>query len=175
MPKNEPDESGQRWEDAQEGAELLADGDADAAIAELERVITADPANEYAYFFLGAAHFEKGRFEKATKAYLEALRFAPGYLGALVGLGHALRMSRRLTEALKVGHQLLSRDPNDAEALHLMGLTHYARGEAAAAKRYLERFLDARPEVEAAQEARGLLQVLSDHLGDGDAKDPGVN
>lgn len=169
------DETGERWDAAQEGAELLREGEVDAAIAELERVVTADPENEYAFYFLGAAHFEKGRFDKATKAYLEALRLAPAYLGALVGLGHALRMSNRLTEALKVGHQVLGRDPQDAEGLHLMGLTHYARGEAAAAKRYLERFLDARPEVEAAQEARGLLEVLRKHLGEGDAKDPDVN
>lgn len=167
------DESGERWDAAQEGAELLREGEVDAAIAELERVVTEDPANEYAFFFLGSAHFEKGRFDKATKAYLEALRIAPGYTGALVSLGHALRMSNRLTEALKVGHQILGRDPGDAEGLHLMGLTHYARGEAAAAKRYLERFLDAKPEVEAAQEARGLLQILHKHLGD--AKDPDVH
>lgn len=167
------DPSGDRWEAAQEGAELLREGDADGAIAELEAVIGRDPDNEYAYFFLGSAHFEKGRFDKATKALLEALRVAPGYTGALVSLGHALRMSNRLTEALKVGHQILGRDPMDTEGLHLMGLTHYARGEAAAAKRYLERFLDSKPEVEAAQEARGLLQILQKHLGDG--KDPDVN
>jgi cytochrome c-type biogenesis protein CcmH/NrfG len=167
------DQTGDRWDAAQEGAELLRDGQADAAIAELERVVIADPDNEYAYFFLGSAHFEKGRFDKATKAYLEALRIAPGYLGALVSLGHALRMSNKLTQALKVGHQILARDPQDAEGLHLMGLTHYARGEASAAKRYLERFLDAKPEVEPAQEARGLLQLLAKHLGDG--KDPDVS
>lgn len=167
------DETGDRWEAAQEGAELLREGEADAAVLELERVVVADPENEYAFFFLGSAHFEKGRFDKATKAFLEALRIAPSYTGALVSLGHALRLSNRLTEALKVGHQVLGRDPMDTAGLHLMGLTHYARGEAAAAKRYLERFLDSKPEVEAAQEARGLLQILAKHLGDD--KDPDVN
>jgi tetratricopeptide (TPR) repeat protein len=150
-----------RWDAAQEGAELLREGEVDAAIAELEAVVLQDPENEHALHFLGAAHFEKGRFEKAAKAYVEALRVAPGFGGALVGLGHALRMMGRHDEALRVGRQLLGRDPKDADGLYLVGLAHYARGEAAAARRHLERFLDARPEFEAANEVRGLLEVLS--------------
>jgi hypothetical protein len=41
-----------------------------------------------------------------------------------------------------------------------MGLTHYARGDEAAAKGYLRRFLETNPELEVAQEARGLLEIL---------------
>ena len=57
-----------RWEAAQEGAELLREGERDAAIAELERVVTEQPENEYAFHFLGAAHYEAGSFMKAMKA-----------------------------------------------------------------------------------------------------------
>ncbi len=154
------DETGERWEAAQEGAELLREGEPDLAVQELERVIGVDPENEYAFFFLGSAHFEKARFEKAMKAYLRALEIAPGYLGAMVHLGHSLRMLGKHAEALRMGREALKLKPEDADAIHLVALAHYARGEGAAAAHYLERFLALRPELEAAHEAEGLLQVL---------------
>lgn len=160
-----------RWDAAQEGAELLREGEADLAVAELERVIAADPENEHAYFFLGSAHFEKARFEKAMKAYLRALEIAPAYLGAMVHLGHALRMMGKHAEALRMGREALKRSPEDADAIHLIALAHYARGEGAAAAHYLERFLALRPELEAAQEAEGLLQVLRGEVQKVDEKD----
>lgn len=163
-----------RWDAAEEGAELLREGEVDAAIAELERVVIADPDNEHALYFLGAAHFEKGRFDKAAKAYLEALRVSPQFNGALVGLGHAMRMQGRPTDALRIGKEVLERDEKDSDGLYLVGLAHYARGEAAAAERFLLRFLDSRPEAEVANEARGLLQVLRERRGAG-AGEPDLN
>jgi len=154
------DRANAKWDAAQEGAELLREGEADAAIDELERVIAEDAHNEYAHYFLGAAHFEKGRFEKAMKAYLRALEIAPTYLGALVHLGHALRMLGKHGEALRVGREALERSPEDGDALHLIALVHYARGEKAAAIKYLERYLATRPELEAANEAEGMLRML---------------
>src|SRR5262245_56141030 len=131
------DRDAERWDAAQEGAELVREGEIDAAIAELERVIEGDADNAYAYFFLGAAHFEVGHFEKAMKAYVLALDRAPDYLGAMVSLGHTLRMLGRYDQALRMGRAVLERDANDADALYLMGLTHYARGDEAAAASYL--------------------------------------
>jgi tetratricopeptide (TPR) repeat protein len=150
----------ERWDAAQEGAELVREGEIDAAIAELTRVIEEDGDNAYAYYFLGAAHFEAGNFEKAMKAYVLALDRAPDYLGAMVSLGHTLRMLGRYDQALRMGRAVLERKKDDADALHLMGLTHYARGDEAAAVSYLRRFLDTSPELEVAQEARGLLEIL---------------
>lgn len=150
-----------RWDAAQEGAELLREGEVDRAIEELERVLAEDEDNEYAYFFLGNAHFEQGSFDKAMKAFVVALEKAPQYFGAMVNLGHTLRLLGRYDQALRMGKQVLMRDKDDPDGLYLMGLTHYARGEEAAAKGYLERFLETGPEVEAAQEARGLLEILA--------------
>jgi tetratricopeptide (TPR) repeat protein len=149
-----------RWDAAEEGAELVREGLLVEAVAELERVLGEDPDNEYAYFFLGAAHFELGDFERAMKAYLLALERAPEYLGAMVGTGHALRMLGRYDQALRMGNQVLARDKDDSDGLHLMGLTHYARGDDHAAMGYLERYLQTNPELEPAQEARGLLEIL---------------
>lgn len=157
---SEPVDDVARWDAAQEGAELVREGEHDAAIEELERVLADDPDNEYAYYFLGSAHFEKGSFEKAMKAYVLALDRAPEYLGAMIHLGHTLRMLGRYDQALRMGREVLARKPDDADALHLMGLVHYARGDESAAAGYLRRFLETQPELEVAQEARGLLEIL---------------
>jgi tetratricopeptide (TPR) repeat protein len=154
------DDDGERWDAAQEGAELLRDGDAEAAVLELERVLEDDPENAYAYFFLGNAHFEAGRLEKALKGFVMALERSPTYVGAMVNAGHTLRLMGKTREALRMGRAVLERDKRDPDGLHLMALTHYARGDGAAAMDYLERFLATGPEVEVAQEAQGLLQVL---------------
>lgn len=149
-----------RWDIAQEGAELLREGSIADAVTELERVVAEDDQNEYAFFFLGSAHFEAGRFEKALKCYLRALELAPLYTGALVNAGHTLRMMGRHDEALRVARQLLERDKNDADAIHLAGLAHFARGERAMAEKLLGRFLETQPELEVANEVQGLLQIL---------------
>lgn len=154
------DDDAERWDAAQEGAERVREGDLAGAIAELEGVVERDPDNAYAYFFLGCAHFEQGSFPKAMKAYVLALEKAPGYVGAMVHLGHTLRMLGRYDQALRMGQQILAKDKADPDGLHLMGLTHFARGDEAAAAGYLTRFLETQPEVEVAQEARGLLEIL---------------
>ena len=149
-----------RWDAAQEGAERLREGDVEGALEELERLVSEQPDNEYGYFFLGSAHFEKGAFDKAMKAYVIALEKAPAYMGAMVSLGQTLRMLGRYDQALRMGRQVLARNTADPDGLYLMGLTHYARGDEAAAVGYLRRFLETGPEIEPAQEARGLLETL---------------
>src|SRR5688572_4591690 len=73
------------WEAAEEGAELIRDGEHPLAVHELLRQLEGDPSNAYAYYFLGTAFFEMGELLKALKAYLQALALKPDYLGALNG------------------------------------------------------------------------------------------
>jgi len=148
------------WEAAEEGAELIRDGEHPLAVHELLRQIEADPTNSYAYYFLGTAFFEMGDLLKALKAYLQALELKPDYLGALNGAAWSLHSLGRYREAQRLGRQILLKVKEDPDALHLLGLCHYATGEAAAATGYLQRFLETRPEVEVAMEVDGLLKVL---------------
>ena len=150
----------ERWDAVQDGAELLREGQISQAITQLEKVLSGDEANEYAYYFLGAAHFENGEFVKAMKNYLRAVEFSPHYLGALVGLGQSLRMLGRHDEAIRVAKQILTLQEEDADALYLLGLCHFARGDRDQAQKYLTRFLETRPEPETALEIEGMLQVL---------------
>ncbi len=152
--------SEEAWEAAQEGAELLAEGEPERAVRELEALLARSPDNEYACFFLGAACFELHHYEQALRAYVQALQLAPGYLGAMVGAGHALRALGRYDQAIRMGQQLLARDKHDPEALYLLGASHFARGDNAAAEDYLTRLQALQPELEVATEVEGMLQVL---------------
>jgi tetratricopeptide (TPR) repeat protein len=152
------------WDAAQEGAELLAEGQAEEAVRLLHALIERQPSNEYAYFFLGAALYELERHEKALAAYVKALDLAPGYLGAMVGAGHSLRALGRYEQAIRMGQEVLKRAREDGDALFLLGSAHFGRGDDAAAIQYLNRFMETRPEAEVAAEARGMLQVLQGEI-----------
>lgn len=154
------DVQSERWEAAEEGMELLQDGEVDRAIDELLRVTREDPQNEYAFHFLGHAYFQKEAFPEALKSYVQALTLAPSYVGAMLGAGQALRMMGEYDRAIRMGQRVLQTRENDGDALFLVGATHFQKGENAAAKRYLERFLQTNPELEVALEVEGMLQVI---------------
>ncbi len=153
-------ETDERWDAVDEGVELLREGSVDDAIAELTAVLERDPDNEYAYHYLGAAYFDKQDLPRSLKAYLTAIEKSPGYLGAMVGAGHTLRLMGELDKAIRMGKQALLKRKEDQDALYLLGLAHYQRGDKAAAADYLERFVLTQPEIEVRTEAQGLLQVL---------------
>lgn len=155
-------ESDDHWDAAQEGAERIAEGDAEGAVQVLEQLALDQPDNEYAFFFLGAAHFELGDFARSLAAYVEALKLAPEYVGAMIHAGHALRMLGRHDQAIRMAKQVLARKDyeHDPDALFLMGTSYFARGDTAAAMKYLQQFLETGPELEVATEAEGMLQIL---------------
>lgn len=162
-----------RWDAVEEGAELLQTGELDEAITELLRVTAEQPDNDLAHNLLGTAFFEKREYEKALKCYVRALEIAPKFVGAMVGAGHALRMLGRTEHALRLARQALLVSKEDPDALFLAGCLCFARGETHAAKTYLERFLDTKPEIEAAMEARGMLKALDEGVPDADRDDDG--
>jgi Flp pilus assembly protein TadD len=147
----------ERWDAVEEATELLHEERFREAMLELKRVIEADPSNAYAYYFLGIALFEAGELEPARDAYAASLKLAPGHLGARVSLCHVLRMLGDTRGALREGLAALSQAPGDPDALHALGLAYHARGDEAAARKYLEAFLETGPELEVDLEVRALL------------------
>ncbi len=158
------DDSEPGWDDAQEGAELISEGNPEEAVRVLSILMAAQPRNEYAYFFYGAACYELERYDQALAAYVKALALKPGYVGAMINAGHSLRMLGRNAQAIRMGKEVLVRDKNDGDALFLLGASHFALDDQAVARDYLTRFLDTRPEAEVAAEARGMLQVLEGNI-----------
>jgi tetratricopeptide (TPR) repeat protein len=155
----------EHWDAAQEGAELVREGEYARAVFVLSDLIARDPDNEYGYYYLGCAHYELEQFDKALKAYVKALELVPTYLGAMVHAGHTLRMLGRYNEAIRMANEVLARAPGDSDALFLIGAASFARGDNARAKEFLERFLHTNPELEIATEVEGMLQVIRNKLG----------
>lgn len=153
-----------RWDAAEEGTELLAEGRVDAAIGELTAVLARDPDNEHASYFLGQAYYEKGDHERALKAYVRALELVPTHLGAKVGAAHTLRMMGRHAQALRMAKQAEAQAKDDPDVLYVLGLIHFQRGDNDAAAGYLTRFLETNPEIEVALEIEGMLQVVRDEV-----------
>ncbi|HJK91523.1 MAG TPA: tetratricopeptide repeat protein [Polyangiaceae bacterium LLY-WYZ-15_(1-7)] len=149
-----------KWSAVEEGLELLQEGDVDAALAELTRVVEVDAENEYAHFFLGNAYFEREDFPRALKCYVTALEVAPKYIGAMVAAGQTLRLLGDHARALRMGKQVLRLRKDDADALYLLGMVHFQRGEHPQARGFLERFLQTNPEIEVAMEVEGMLQII---------------
>ena len=115
--------------------ELLHAGEADQAIDELLRVVREDSENEYAFHFLGHAYFEKEAYPEALKSYVEALKLAPDYIGAMVGAGQTLRMMGEYDRAIRMGQRVLQKQEDDGDGLFLVGTAHFQKGENQAAKR----------------------------------------
>jgi Flp pilus assembly protein TadD len=153
------------WEAVEEASELLHEEEFHQALGVLRDVIKKDPKNPYAYYLLGIALYEVGELEAARDAYRATTMIAPGHLGARLHLSHTLRELGDTRGALKEAVHALSLAPGDADVLYAAGIAHLARGENIAAKRYLEAFLEARPEFETATEVRGILAGLSSSTG----------
>src|SRR5262249_51090467 len=103
-------------------------------------------------------------FEAARVAYQAAVDHAPGYLGAAIGLGHALRMLDRLEDAQRVGERALAMAggaAGDPDAHYLLGLVHAQRGETRPALRHLGAFLDSNRAAGARPEVEALVQALA--------------
>jgi Flp pilus assembly protein TadD len=150
------------WDAVEEATEMLHAEAFHEALVELRAVIKRDRTNPYAYHFLGVALFETGELEAARDAYRACLRLAPAHRGARVALAHVLRGLGDADAAVKEGMAVLANTPEDGEALHAIGLAHLARGDRAAARRYLTAFLESRPEFEVQVEVKAILDSLGD-------------
>lgn len=149
-----------QWDAVEEAVELLHEERFHEALTALRAVLSADPKNPYAFFFLAQAFYEVGEMEPARDAYRAALALAPKHLGARIALTHVERKLGRHREAIKEGMTALEQAPTDADALYAVGLAYAARGDEAAARKYLEAFLAANPELETRLEVEALLAAM---------------
>ncbi|MCW5837591.1 MAG: tetratricopeptide repeat protein [Labilithrix sp.] len=162
------DRDAAHWAAVEEATELLHEERFREALEALRDVIRQDPENPYAFFFLGQALYEVGELQPARDAYRASLRLAPEHLGARVALVHVLRKLGETRDAVSEGLVALEQAPTDGDALYALGLAYLARGDNVAARRHLEAFLRANPELETRIEVEGLLAAME---GPGPVKD----
>jgi len=95
---------------AQRGEQDAATPKYQAAAAQLEEVVAAEPGNHEAWNQLGYARRSAGAYEPALEAYAEALRLEPGYGPALEYQAEAHLALGRLPE-VREAYVRLFRDP----------------------------------------------------------------
>lgn len=157
----ERDESDARhWDAVEEASELLNEERFREALEVLREVVKNDPANPYAFFLLGQGLYEVGEMQPARDAYRAAVQLAPAHIGARIALCHVLRKLGEHREAVTQGMIALEQAPTDADALYAVGMAYFARGDTAAARRYLDAFLRAKPELEAKLEVEAILGAM---------------
>ena len=156
-----------QWDAVEEATELLHEERFYDALLFLREVIKNDAKNPYAFYFLGVALYESGELEPARDAYRACLAVAPKHMGARVALSHVLRELGDTRAAIREGMEALALVPGDSDALHSVGLAYTARGENVAARKYLEAFLESKPEFEVATDVRALLVEMTAQNGGG--------
>ena len=161
LPRGHMDRDAAHWEAVEEAAELMHEERFHEALRVLKAVLEKDPTNAYAFFFTGQALYEVGEMEPARDAYRATLNLAPKHLGARIAITHVERKLGRHREAIKEGMIAVEQAPTDADALYAVGLAYAARGDDAAARRYLEGFLKAKPELETRLEVEALLASMA--------------
>lgn len=156
------DRDAAQWEAVEEAAELMHEERFHEALRVLRAILTVDPQNGYAFFFLGQALYEVGEIEPSRDAYRACLMRAPNHLGARIALCHVERKLGRHREAIKEGMIAVDQSPHDGDAMYAVGIAYAARGDNPAARRYLEAFLRAKPELETRLEVEALLSTMID-------------
>lgn len=147
------------WEAVEEAVELLATGELEEALTALRELAERDPDNEYTFYFLGNAHYEGKDYDRALAAYVRALELRPRYAGAMIGAGQALRMMGQFDRASRMGQEVLRIRKDDPDALYLLGLISFQKGDFKLAHGLLARFLETSPEAEVIIEVEGIMQI----------------
>ena len=105
---------------------LLASGQLDAAVAEIERFVDKQPATAEAWNDLGVLHRDAGRLPAAKAALVVALTIEPQNRQAGHNLTRVLLEMGAPAEALRALEPFLTRAPRDPEALTLAGDISFA-------------------------------------------------
>jgi arylsulfatase A-like enzyme/Flp pilus assembly protein TadD len=116
----------------------LRSGEATEALAELETLVAADPANPVFRNDLAQAYRERGALDRALPLYRRAAEDGEDNADAWYDLASALQEAGRPAEAREALERALHLDPGRAEAHNTLALALLAEGKPEDALRELE-------------------------------------
>ena len=96
-------------------------GDAAAAEQAFQRAIALQPDYAQAYYNLGRALRDQGKYQAAVDALRQAARGAPGNPAVMIALADALAQNSEISEARRLCEQVLRAAPGHPEALVCQG------------------------------------------------------
>jgi len=100
----------------------------DAAIKELETVVTQDPRNSDAHYYLGEAYYRSERFHDAEREFRTVIQIDPRSSRSHLSLGNVLGKFGRLDLAIEEYKAALAIDPSSSEAHYILGSYYAQRG-----------------------------------------------
>jgi len=98
---------------------LLDQGDVNAALTQLQAVVTSSPDNAVAHFQLGRAYLASGRpdgRESARQQFERAIQLQPNLIQPRIGLAELQAMHGEYDAALNTVQTILQRDPGNLNA-----------------------------------------------------------
>ena len=110
----EDKENADRYENLMELAmakKLYVDGDLGLAREKFEKIISEDPGNALAHFYLGLIHASEEDLSKAVDAYEEVIRLIPGHVGARLNLAINFERLHREEDAISQYRKILEAGP----------------------------------------------------------------
>jgi tetratricopeptide (TPR) repeat protein len=90
---------------------LYVDGDLQAAGTEFSEILSEDPANSIAYFYLGLIYSREDDIAGAVDAYKEVVRQVPTHVGARLNLAYSYEKLNREEDAIDEYRKILQANP----------------------------------------------------------------
>src|SRR5581483_4921354 len=110
------------------GTQLIAQGRLDAAIAELNTALAAQPRNVQLHYDLGAALFRQGKFAASAASFRNALHLQPNFAGGHSGLGMSLFHLKQEEPAIVEFYMAVRDNPLDADSHYYLGVLLASKG-----------------------------------------------
>lgn len=111
-----------------QGTVAQSEGKFSAAAQIFRTIISLEPNNNLAYFYLGEVLLDQGNLAEATTNYRTAIRLEPAFPEAYTSLCIALQRQGNLTEAISNCQTSLRLQPDDAPVYALLGISFYQQG-----------------------------------------------
>jgi len=129
--------------------------------------IEAHPKEAVAWYGLGTAYTQFGRYADAINALIQALSINPEFASAWNNLGNVYYKSNQYAEVIKVYQKALSIDPEYAEAWHNLGTAYALSGQSIEAIKAFQKALSINPEFAAAWFGLGIAYAQSGQTSQG--------
>jgi arylsulfatase A-like enzyme/tetratricopeptide (TPR) repeat protein len=118
------------------------EGNIDAALEKIQRVLQQDPGILEAHHILGNLYVKKNERDKAVSAYKQALALDPEYVPAIFSLASTYKELGRLDEAAAGFQRLIEVDPHDNGGYYNLAKIYAEKKEFQGALDLLERAVD---------------------------------